>query len=82
MESLEAHLKTAVLTKAMYTAIPSYDEQAFNMRKKSEEERRRATKSDEERRRATKSDEERRVKNEEETIVKKSLWPVRAGQQT
>ena len=31
MKSLQAHnLKTIVLTKAMYTAIHSYDEQAFD----------------------------------------------------
>ena len=37
MKSLQApNLKTIVLTKAMYTTIRSYDEQAFDMSEKSE----------------------------------------------
>ena len=37
MKSLQAtNLKTTVLTKAMYTAIHSYDEQAFDMSEESE----------------------------------------------
>ena len=38
MKSLQApNLKTMILTKAMYTAIRSYDEQAFDISEESEE---------------------------------------------